>query len=173
MKLRLEVDGRDYTLDWNASGGQAGYTLTGEHTSSGQAAVTEVMPGVFSVLFGTRSFTVHLSPSPNSTADGKGVEAFAAGHRLQILLYDPRDRSGRADKAGHSGPVELRAQMPGKVIKVLVDIGAAVEAGQGLVVVEAMKMQNELKAPKAGIVSKINAIEGATVAAGESLVIVE
>ena len=71
------------------------------------------------------------------------------------------------------GPLELRAQMPGKVIKILVAQGAAVQSGQGLIVVEAMKMQNEMKSPKDGVVSKIHAAEGATVAAGEILIVVE
>jgi biotin carboxyl carrier protein len=69
--------------------------------------------------------------------------------------------------------MELRALMPGKVIKLLVQAGAAVEPGQGLIVVEAMKMQNEMKSPKKGIVSRIHAVEGATVVAGEALIVVE
>lgn len=167
MKFRLELDGLNYTLDWKPGLGQGEYALTGESSIAGEASVLEVMPGVFSILIGTLSFMVHLTPN------GDGQEAFTDGDRHHICISDPRDRAARLKQAGHAGPVELRAQMPGKVIKVLVELGAAVEAGQGLVVVEAMKMQNELKAPKAGTVAKIHAIEGATVAAGESLVIVE
>ena len=62
--------------------------------------------------------------------------------------------------------------MPGKVIKLLVEAAAKVEAGQGLIVVEAMKMQNEIKSPKDGVVSKICVAEGATVGAGEVLMVV-
>lgn len=164
MKLRLDVDGRDYSLDWN---GQSEYTLRGETTAAGTASVVEVMPGVFSVLLGMRSFTVHLAPN------SAGTETFTAGQRHHISISDPRDRADRRNQTGYAGPVELRSQMPGKIIKILVELGAFVEAGEGLVVVEAMKMQNELKAPKAGVVCKINAVEGATVAAGESLAIVE
>ena len=167
MKLRLDVDGQNYSLDWQGGNGQAAYTLTGDETVTGSASVLEVMPGVFSILLGVRSFTVHLAPN------SEGVETFTAGQQHYISIFDPRDRADRRNQAGRAGPVELRSQMPGKIIKILVELGAAVEAGQGLVVVEAMKMQNELKAPKAGTVSKINAVEGATVAAGESLVIVE
>jgi len=82
-------------------------------------------------------------------------------------------RSNRRAKTSGDGPVEVRAQMPGKVIKVLVAPGDTVEAGQGLVVVEAMKMQNEMKAPKGGKVARLHAREGATVIAGEPLVVVE
>jgi biotin carboxyl carrier protein len=63
--------------------------------------------------------------------------------------------------------------MPGKVIRVLVAIGDRVESGLGLVVVEAMKMQNELKSPIAGIVKQVQAVEGATVNANQVLVVVE
>ena len=63
--------------------------------------------------------------------------------------------------------------MPGKVVKILVNIGDAVERGQGLVVIEAMKMQNELKSPKQGHVVTLGAMEGGTVAAGDVLATVE
>ena len=63
--------------------------------------------------------------------------------------------------------------MPGKIVRVLVEAGANVAAGDGVIVVEAMKMQNEMKAPKAGIVISINAKEGATVNAGDVLAVIE
>jgi biotin carboxyl carrier protein len=63
--------------------------------------------------------------------------------------------------------------MPGRVVRLLLTKGAEVEAGQGVVVVEAMKMQNEIKSPKKGVVQKMLAVEGATVNAGDVLAIVE
>ena len=69
--------------------------------------------------------------------------------------------------------MEVRSQMPGKIIKVLATPGDAVTMGQGLLVIEAMKMQNEMKSPKDGVVGKIQASEGATVIAGEILVVIE
>ena len=71
------------------------------------------------------------------------------------------------------GKKKIVAPMPGKVVRVLVKEGAEVEAGQGVVVVEAMKMQNELKSPKQGTVQKVIAVEGANVNAGDVLLIVE
>ncbi|HSB13592.1 MAG TPA: acetyl-CoA carboxylase biotin carboxyl carrier protein subunit, partial [Bryobacteraceae bacterium] len=65
------------------------------------------------------------------------------------------------------------APMPGKVVRVLAAEGDLVEAGQGLLVVEAMKMQNEVKAPKAGRVAALAAREGGTVAAGDVLAVIE
>jgi len=75
---------------------------------------------------------------------------------------------------GHdAGRAQVAAPMPGKVVRVLVERGQAVEAGAGLVVVEAMKMQNELKSPKSGTVVELRVEAGATVNAGELLAVIE
>jgi biotin carboxyl carrier protein len=63
--------------------------------------------------------------------------------------------------------------MPGKIVRVLVEVGAQVEAGAGVIVVEAMKMQNEMKAPKAGVVVLVRTDESATVNAGDVLAVIE
>jgi biotin carboxyl carrier protein len=89
-----------------------------------------------------------------------------------ISLADPRDKAGASAKVSASGPAELRAQMPGKIIKLLAAAGDEVKLGQGLLIVEAMKMQNEVKSPKDGTVSKVHAAEGGTVAAGDLLMVV-
>jgi biotin carboxyl carrier protein len=176
LKLRVEVDGEDYTLDLRRDGTASEYRLgvrqtgaggRGIRSSSGTASVLEVMPGVFSVLLGHRSFTAYVVPN------GESLEVWIGGERHVLSIADARDRSSKNKKAQATGPMELRAQMPGKVIKLLVQLGATVQAGQGLIVIEAMKMQNEMKSPKDGVVSKIPAIEGATVAAGEPLIVVE
>ncbi len=90
-----------------------------------------------------------------------------------ICIADTRDRVSAADAAASKGPAIIRAQMPGKIVRLLVEVGSNVEAGQGLIVVEAMKMQNEVKAPKSGVVAKICAHANTTVAAGETLIVVE
>ena len=97
-----------------------------------------------------------------------------AGERYAAEIRDPRSfRARKAAGAGLEGPKKLVSPMPGKVVRVLVAQGAEVEAGQGVIVVEAMKMQNEIKSPKKGTVSRIIAVEGTTVNAGEALAIVE
>jgi len=97
-----------------------------------------------------------------------------AGERYAAEVRDPRSfRARKAAGAGLEGPKKLVSPMPGKVVRVLVAPGTEVEPGQGVIVVEAMKMQNEIKSPKKGKVSKIIAVEGATVNAGEALAIVE
>ena len=79
----------------------------------------------------------------------------------------------RASRDDGKGPRKLVAPMPGKVVRVLVQEGTDVEAGQGVVVVEAMKMQNEIKSPKKGVVRKLVASENAAVNAGDVLAVVE
>jgi biotin carboxyl carrier protein len=91
------------------------------------------------------------------------------GFRYEIEVRDPRRWSRQSRGGSHAGAQDIKAPMPGKVVRVLVAVGDAVEAGQGIVVVEAMKMQNEMKAPRAGKVIAIAAKAGATVTAGDVL----
>jgi biotin carboxyl carrier protein len=94
--------------------------------------------------------------------------------RFKTEVRDPRSlRSRRASATTGEGPQKLLAPMPGKVVRVIVKEGDSVEAGKGILVVEAMKMQNELKATKTGTVQKILVAEGANVNAGDVLAIVE
>jgi len=96
------------------------------------------------------------------------------GNRYVVDVRDPRSLRGRRDAAVTlDGPKKINAPMPGKVVRVLQAEGSLVELGQGIIVIEAMKMQNELKSPKAGTVKKIYFKEGDTVNAGETLAIVE
>ena len=95
------------------------------------------------------------------------------GYRFEAEVRDPRRWSPQSAGRGHDGIQTIAAPMPGKVVRVLVAAGDSVAPGQGLVVVEAMKMQNELKAPRTGRVLSVAVREGATVAAGEPLVTIE
>lgn len=101
-------------------------------------------------------------------------EVILGGRRYEIKIEDPkRLRSSQSSAADHTGAAELVSPMPGKIVRVLVAEGDEVEAGAGVIVVEAMKMQNEMKAPKAGVIASINATEGATVNAGDVLAVIE
>jgi len=153
LKLYVELDGEAYAIP---------------DAARDSASVEQVMPGVFSILLGTRSFTVNVA------AKGDSLEVVGKdGHPHTISVMDGRDRRAQNDGGSAKGPAVIRAQMPGKIVKVLVEVNGQVAAGQGLMVVEAMKMQNEVKAPKSGAVVKILAVEGATVTAGETLMVVE
>jgi biotin carboxyl carrier protein len=167
LKLKVEIDGEELLLDLRNEGETTEYTLSGVSVSTGQASIVKTMPGVYSVLLGTQSVTVALARRSSE------LEVWAGGRRHTLSLSDPRDRAGSGSRVSAAGPVEIRAQMPGKVIKLLVDQGSTLEAGQGVIIVEAMKMQNEMKSPKNGTVVKIHAAEGSTVAAGEALMVIE
>jgi len=88
-------------------------------------------------------------------------------HQVRLLDERARRRAARRDTAG--GAPEVRAAMPGKVIAVLVEVGTVVAPGQGLLVLEAMKMENEVPAPRAGTVASIRVRAGQAVEAGEIL----
>jgi biotin carboxyl carrier protein len=128
-----------------------------------------VKGGGLSLLAGTRSARCDIQPGK----DGKvSVLIGETVHELELL----DERRLRMRKAGGKftteGPQRIDAPMPGRVVRVLVKIGDEVSEGQGLVVVEAMKMENELKSPKAGKVTELLAVEGAAVESGAKLVVV-
>jgi biotin carboxyl carrier protein len=92
----------------------------------------------------------------------------------RIKIVDPkRLRSGQNSGGHHHGVAQIVAQMPGKVVRVHVEAGAAVEKGAGVLVVEAMKMQNEMKSPRAGVILSVNVKPGDTVNAGDVLAVLE
>ena len=92
----------------------------------------------------------------------------------RIKIVDPkRLRSGQNSSGHHHGVAQIVAQMPGKVVRVHVEAGATVEKGAGVIVVEAMKMQNEMKSPRAGVVVSVNVKPGDTVNAGDVLAVLE
>jgi biotin carboxyl carrier protein len=118
---------------------------------------------VYSVLSGGRSYEARI--------DGSRISI--GGRTFHAEALDPRrwNRERNHDKA--EGRQNIVATMPGRVVRVLVSAGDQVEAGQGIVVVEAMKMQNEMKAVRAGRVATMTAVAGATVNAGEILAAIE
>lgn len=110
-----------------------------------------------------------------------GYQISVRGRQYLVRVGDPKSLAAGGGAAGASsaggaaaaGAAKIVAPMPGKVVKVLVEVGAGVEAGDGVVIVEAMKMQNEMKAPRAGVVAELKARAGATVGAGEVLAIIK
>jgi biotin carboxyl carrier protein len=129
-----------------------------------------VAPGLYSVLLGARSYEVRVRRKPAPPARGaQEFEVRVGAARYAVALLDPRSRRQGAGAAQTGGLAEIRAPMPGRIVKLLVSEGDAVSAGQGLLVMEAMKMQNELRAPRAGRVDRIYALEGAGVETGAAL----
>jgi biotin carboxyl carrier protein len=124
----------------------------------------------FSILVSDRSFDLDV------VRDGDEMIVASRGSAMRVMLIDAtrhaqRVRAGRQGQA--AGPIELKAMMPGRIVNVLVKEGDEVVQQQGLVVMEAMKMENELKSPKAGKIAKVRVSPGQTVEKGELLVIIE
>ena len=102
---------------------------------------------------------------------GETVTATVEGATFAMTIADARKAAAaRADRPrATTGPFAIRAPMPGKVIKVLVKPGDAIKSGQGLLVVEAMKMENELRAPRDGVIGEVKVAEGQPVEANQTL----
>ncbi|MEK6281096.1 MAG: biotin/lipoyl-containing protein [Acidobacteriota bacterium] len=133
--------------------------------------VRELSSGEYLILHGTTVFRCRVDPMRHQR---NSFEVSLRGHSYDITVFDPkRLRSGHASGVHDHGAAEIVSPMPGKVVRLLVEVGNPVEVGNGIVVVEAMKMQNELKSPKAGVVVSINAEAGATVNAGDVLAVIE
>jgi biotin carboxyl carrier protein len=132
------------------------------------ADIVEIAPHTLSLLLEGQSYELRVSPLPDGTLQVQtGLQEFIAE------VVDPRAWRGRRHGAVEAeGRQQVLAPMPGKVVRVLVQVGDTVEAGQGLLVVEAMKMQNEIRSPKGGTVERFNVKEGQPVNAGEVLCIV-
>ncbi len=170
MKLKGAISDKDYELALDFAGGIARAEVDGRHY---EIEVRELGGGQYLLVSGANVFKCRVEPN----RDSSHAESFtiAVGGRSQnVLIVDPkRLRSGQSSAAHHSGAAEIISPMPGKIVRVLAKAGATVAAGDGVIVVEAMKMQNEMKAPKAGVVVSINAAEGATVNAGDVLAVIE
>ncbi len=150
MKWQVAVDSRTIEID-----------------SVQLSAVREVEPGVYSLLLDGASYEIRVIETP------QGLSAEMGGRRFAVEVRDPRDTSRGARASIGSGRQNIAAPMPGKVVRVLVNVGDSVDVGQGLVVVEAMKMQNEMKATRPGRVIEVRAGAGETVGAGDTLVVLE
>jgi biotin carboxyl carrier protein len=129
------------------------------------ADAVEIAGNVFSVLLNGESFEVRIA----SAGDGH-LTLQTRHHDFAAEVIDPRAWRGRGHGAVEAeGRQQILAPMPGKVVRLLVKVGDKVDAGQGLLVVEAMKMQNEVRSPKTGTVERLLAKEGQPVNAGQVL----
>ena len=118
-----------------------------------------------------RVFDCRVEGRPQS---GSSIDVIVGTERYEIAITDPKRLRGA--KALDTQTVEaahIVAPMPGKVVRILVDVGEQISPGSGIMVVEAMKMQNEMKSPKAGVVMALNVQVGATVNRGDVLAVVE
>jgi biotin carboxyl carrier protein len=161
VKVEVVINGRAARLDVDAN--KLRYQPEGAEAIEREFSIEPMVPGSYSVLIDGRSYDVVAA----------GGEVRVNGRVFHAEVFDPREIRGRKNAAAGEGRQKIAAMMPGKVVRLLVQQGDAVEAGQGLVVVEAMKMQNEMKSPKAGRVVEVKTRADATVAAGEVLMVIE
>ena len=161
---RASVDGAETALDWRAVGGALMREVDGVRT------------GHYSLLVGQASYDVYardLGEAP----DEEGARAFevTVGARTYTLrLRDERARALErlAGGARHTGDAVIRAPMPGMVSNVLAADGQSVERGQTVVVLEAMKMENDLATPRSGMVKSVRVAKGQTVNQGDPLMVI-
>lgn len=166
MKSPVRIDGCEETLHWSQNGETCRYRFESDNSEQ-EASVVRVEPDLYSVVTDGRSLEVRLERNV------EGTFAVVAGRRYRVEAVDPRRWSPAMRGARVEGRTEVIAPMPGKVVRTLVREGDQVETGQGIVVVEAMKMQNELKAARAGRVTALATAEGAGVNSGDVLAVIE
>jgi biotin carboxyl carrier protein len=151
VKLKAIIGDKEHDLSLELDGGRVSAAIDARRY---ELEVREIEPGVYLVFVGDKVREVRV--------DGT------------VKIVDPkRLRSGQNSGGHHHGVAQIVAPMPGKVVRVHVEAGANVEKGAGVVVVEAMKMQNEMKSPRAGMVVSVNVRPGDTVNAGDVLAVLE
>jgi len=162
MKFDVLIDNARRSVELKRDANRWRISLDGEPLD---ADAVEIAPNIYSVLLNGKSHEVRITPKPT------GALALQTDHQeFTADLLDPRAWRGRRHGALEAeGRQQVAAPMPGKIVRLLVQAGDNVEAGQGLIVVEAMKMQNEIRSPKSGTVERLLAKEGQPVNAGEVL----
>jgi biotin carboxyl carrier protein len=167
MKFDVLIDGERRNVELTLSADQASKLIATIDDRRLEADVEKLTPSVYSILLDGRSLEVRVEALAN------GSLLRTAGREYHVEILNPRSwrrsRSGGIDLAGRQ---QVSAPMAGKVVRVLVEPGQHVETGQGLLVVEAMKMQNEIRSPKPGAVERLLAREGQAVNAGEVLAVI-
>lgn len=165
MKFEVRIGAKTRTVELRQEENRWRIAVDGQNVDADVAAVA---PDAFSVLLEGRSYEIRVTPGADGT-----LTLQTAQQEFIAEVIDPRAWRGRRHGGVEAqGRQQIAAPMPGKVVRVLVRAGEKVESGQGLLVVEAMKMQNEIRSPKSGTIERLLAKEGQPVNAGEVLVVV-
>jgi biotin carboxyl carrier protein len=168
MKLNAELAGQNHELNIRREGSRVFAEVDSRHY---EFELRELDSGTSLLIDSNRVFECRVT---QHREQGGLFEVNIGTHNYAITVIDPKRLRSAQSSGGHDhGAARILAPMPGKIVRLLVEVGTHVEPGAGIVVVEAMKMQNEMKAPKAGTVVAINAEAGATVNAGDVLAVIE
>jgi biotin carboxyl carrier protein len=158
------VEGTPYTIDWRQLAPLAA-------DMKGQVGIG----GRYSLIIAGRSYEVfaRLIDKPGEE-DGHKYEVQIAGQRFEIYVEDEREKTlaGAAKSSHTAGEAMVRAPMPGLVLNIPLEVGAAVMRGQAVIVLEAMKMENDLASPIEGIIKAVRVSKGQTVNQGDVLVVI-
>lgn len=167
MKLQAEIGDRQLELEITRD---AGKVFAGLNERDYELEASEPEPNVFLLKNRGKIYQLYVSQQ-----DSSGCASVTVGsNEFEVKLIDPkRLRGSGGSTTDASGKAEIKTAMPGKVVRILLSNGDEVNKGDGVIVVEAMKMQNEMKSPKDGRVSEIKVVEGDTVGAGDVLVVIE
>lgn len=182
ITVQTESGGRitDHTLEFRAIERNAASSGQVECVFDGEALVatwSEVEPGVYSFLLNGRSAVatvLRATPRRDAPPPASKLRLITVdGYAVRASVADPRSRRIPAGSRVERGPLEVLAPMPGRIVKLLVSERSGAQKGDGLMIIEAMKMQNEIRAPRAGTVAKLYVTEGAGVEAGARLLRLE
>lgn len=147
-QLLIAVDGREYALDF-----------------------VRLNKGSYSIIHNHKSYNVELIPT--NGIKKYNVNTFKNSYEVEIIDAEAKYKANRLKGQEDESTAAIIAPIPGKVVKILVEEGESIEAGQTVIVIAAMKMESEFKAAKAGIVSSIKVKEGQSVEAKQELVVIE
>ncbi len=168
IKLKAEVAGKDHQISIQRREAVVLAEVDGRRY---KLKLCDLGDSEYLLIDGNTVYNCRVENSHNHPDD---IEVSLRGVSYPVKLTDPkRLRSAQSGAEHDKGTARIVAPMPGKVVRVLVEAGTEVEAGAGILVVEAMKMQNEMKAPKAGHVVSIHSQVGSTVNAGDVLAVIE
>lgn len=167
MKLTAEINNETREIDVRREGDKV-FATVGDKNYELEAHLAA--PNTYLFKSGGKVYECYVSPETSS-----GLTHVSVGtNAYEFSLADPKRLRGAGSAHAHGdGAAEIVANMPGKVVRILVGAGDEVKAKDGVIVVEAMKMQNEMRSPKDGIIKEIRVAEGETVNAGDVLVIIE
>jgi biotin carboxyl carrier protein len=164
MKYEAEIDGQTVGLDLEEKDGRLSVVI---EERLYDVEVVRPEPGVYQLFVGDKVYEARVSSS-----DTNSLKINLRGKLFTANIIDRKHRRPGAEHNDESQK-QLVAPMPGKVVRILLNPGDEVSAGQGVVIVEAMKMQNEIKSSKAGRLLEIRVAEGDAVSANQILAIVE
>ncbi len=168
MKLNAQISDEKFEVEVKTRDGRVFAKVDGRRY---ELEASNPEPNIYLLKHNGKIYEVFVSPEDGNN----GASTIRVGTQEFVIdLTDPKRLRGTgSDDVAADGVVEIKTAMPGKVVRILLGENSEVSAGEGVVIVEAMKMQNEMKSPKDGVIKEVKFSEGDTVNAGDVLVVIE